>query len=493
MWRLALLAAMLFWATSGQSAEIPFLNPFAAPPELSLQRGAPQNATQRVTFRRTTKINAEAEQIATIVIDVADDWALYNDGSQTVLYDYRLMSLFVIDISRGSFTVGSKVAQAAFLAAEIGNRKVLANLVESAGAGDDTMGGACDAETALSSRLREGDAFRGNVSIDREESSITAACNGRTVGIIQRSDGGAVPAALWPTLVTTFPLHPALAAELADMQSVPRQIQVFYEQLGRAVTVTLTLETSAPSATPYPLTAELKNASAAQLAATTSPELASLAEAAIAGTADGGVPTSAIWEQRLNAMGQDGSPSRAILALLPTSAMFPELLQGCSPDSKTAACVLAANAMTFAEVDPAVKGALTIAVAEQSGNPGLAMAAMKAAQDSTIADDPVLGQAFALALLRFGGAFQGESAAAGLPADPLPLMLRTLEAYPYNPWYWTDLADLYIARWDYGTAMTLLAVAFSLDIPAAANPALLAKGPTVEAVRESHPAFFLPD
>ena len=135
----------------------------------------------------------------------------------------------------------------------------------------------------------------------------------------------------------------------------------------------------------------------------------------------------------------------------------------------------------------------TIAAAEQAVDQALAMSAMKAAQDSTIADDPVLGQTFALALLKFGMEFRKEAATAGLPSYPLPLMVRSIEAYPYNPWYWTDLADVYIAKWEYDTAMTLFAIAFSLDLPAAANPMLIAKAPMVGAIRQSHPSLFLPD
>ena len=492
MWKLTFLVAMMFSATSVRSAEIPFLNPFATPQELALQRSTPEAATHRLTFRRTTKNNDEADQVATVVIDVANDWALYSDGSRTTLHDYRLLSWFVIDTTRGTFSFGNKVGNAAFLVAEIVNRKLMQRLLDSAGTGD-AVGDVCDSETELRSRLPEGDDFRGNVTIDRDKASITATCNGRTIGTIQLGEGGAVPAALWPTLVATLPLHPALSAEFGGMTSAPRQLQVFYEQVGGSVTETLTLEAAGPSAAPYPLTADLRNTSADRLAATTTPELALTAQAAVAGTADGGVPTSESWGRRLYAMAQEGNGSSAVLALLPTSAMFPELLQACSAENKTPACVLSANLIAFAEIEPAVGGALAIAKAQQSGDQVMAMAAMMTAQRSDIADDPVLGQTFALALLTFGGAFQEGAASAGLPSDPLPLMVRSIEAYPYNPWYWTDLADLYIAKWDYDTAMMLLAVAFSLDIPAASNPLLIAKAPKVGVIRQLHPSLFLPD
>jgi hypothetical protein len=493
MWKLLVLAGMLSWATSVRSAEIPFLDPFATPQQLALQRSTPDTATHQLKFRRTTTISGDADQVAEIIIDVAKDWAaLYVDGSRTRLHDHRLLSVFDIDTAAGTFTVSNKLGHLAFLAAEIANRKFMAGLIDAAGAGG-TTDDACDAEAELSSRLREGDAFRGDVSIDRQPTAVTATCNGRPIGIIHLGEGEAVPATLWPTLLTEFPLHPALAAELKAVAAPPRRLEVFYDLLGKAVTVTLSLEASGTAATPYPLTTDLKNASTARLAATTSSELAVVAEATVAGTADGGAPTSAAWEQRLRAMAQQDNGSRAILALLPTAAMFPELVEACSPGNNTVTCVLAANAAAFAEIEPAIRAALSIAVAEQSGDPRTALAAMKAAQPSAIADDPVLGQAFALALLRFGPEFQRAAAADGLPADPLPLMLRTIQAYPYNPWYWADLSDLYVARWDYETAMTLLAVARSVDIPAAGSPALLSKGPGVRAIREAYPAFFLPD
>jgi hypothetical protein len=78
-----------------------------------------------------------------------------------------------------------------------------------------------------------------------------------------------------------------------------------------------------------------------------------------------------------------------------------------------------------------------------------------------------LAASFALALLKFDDAATAQARAANLPTDARALQARALMYLPYNPAYWTDVADIYARNYDFPTAFLFHDVAFSLPMPSA--------------------------
>ena len=116
---------------------------------------------------------------------------------------------------------------------------------------------------------------------------------------------------------------------------------------------------------------------------------------------------------------------------------------------------------------------------------------MQGARGSKLAGDAVLGQAFALALLGCGPSFSTQARDAVLPTDPLPLTLAALEAYPYNPSYWSDLADYFTGRFELEPSLQALAVAKFLS-PGGPGALAEAKLDRLNQMAEKAPWFFLP-
>jgi hypothetical protein len=92
-----------------------------------------------------------------------------------------------------------------------------------------------------------------------------------------------------------------------------------------------------------------------------------------------------------------------------------------------------------------------------------------------------------------GPTCSGRRRTRGLPTDAKALHVRAIQAYPYNPAYWTDLGDLFVRRYDMWTAYALYDVAFSLPMPDAqrANVTLAGKRRLAARIRADFPAFFL--
>jgi hypothetical protein len=171
--------------------------------------------------------------------------------------------------------------------------------------------------------------------------------------------------------------------------------------------------------------------------------------------------------------------------------MFPEAMQACQARARSAICDVLRDLKRTVTTDSAVRALLSVAMAEQARKPGEAVAAMVSARSSPHADHPALGAAFALAL-HAGPVLRKQAEVAGLPADPVPLHVRALQAYPYNPAYWTDLGDL-IARSFKADGYLLYDVALSLPMPEAqrSNAVLNNRRRIAARLRDDFPAFFL--
>ena len=143
--------------------------------------------------------------------------------------------------------------------------------------------------------------------------------------------------------------------------------------------------------------------------------------------------------------------------------------------------------------DAAVRALFEVIKAEQLRRPADAVAAMLSARSSPLADHLVLGASFALALQSGGDSVRKQAQAAGLPSEAKPLHVRALQAYPYNPAYWTDLGDYFARSYDLWTAYVLYDVALSLPMPDAqrSNVALAGKRSFAARIRGDFPAFFL--
>jgi len=174
--------------------------------------------------------------------------------------------------------------------------------------------------------------------------------------------------------------------------------------------------------------------------------------------------------------------------------MFPvQLPQSCQSGAKSAICDNLRNLAATAAKDATVQALLDITKAEQMRRPADAIAAMVAARATPHGDNPVLGASFALALQSGGAEMRTQAEAARVPIDPKALQVRALQAYPYNPAYWTDLGDHFARSYDVMTAYALYDVAFSLPMPDAqrGNPALSGRRGRAERLRRDFPAFFL--
>jgi len=104
---------------------------------------------------------------------------------------------------------------------------------------------------------------------------------------------------------------------------------------------------------------------------------------------------------------------------------------------------------------------------------------MNRAQASPLRDHPALGASFALALLRFDAKALEKARKAGLPTDIAALQARAVTALPYNPTYWSDIGDRYLASYAMQDAFLLYDVAYALPMPDA-----VAKGPGMSGKRQ---------
>jgi hypothetical protein len=248
-------------------------------------------------------------------------------------------------------------------------------------------------------------------------------------------------------------------------------------------------------ATPYPLTDDLRNATADRLEEIVGPGAAQLAVDALAGRAKGGAPTLESWAAHLAALAESEGRAAAAMLLLPSGNMFPELGAGaCGSAPPHPYCELAADLREIAADDPAPLAVMEIAVAERAGGPSAAIEAMQRAQSSAHRDHPALGASFALAVMRFDQDALAQATAAGLPTDVEALQARAVMELPYNPAYWTDIGDRYAAGYQADVAFLFYDIAFSLPMPSAVanNQALASKRQVFGRIQADFPDASLP-
>jgi hypothetical protein len=290
-------------------------------------------------------------------------------------------------------------------------------------------------------------------------------------------------------------MHPALQARMSDLGSPPRRLEAFFKfGSDRRALSWHVISAEHPLDLPYPLTTELINATATSINETVAPGLGDTAATAVAGRALGGAPTLATWDAEVGRLAKEKGAAAATLAMWPAFNMFPQIAQSCQSGSISAICDSMRNLAATAASDSAVRALLDVTRAEQMRRPADAIAAMIGARSSPHADHPVLAASFALALQSGGVAMHKQAEAAGVPSDAKPLHVRAVQAYPYNPAYWTDLGDYFGRSYDLLTAYVLYDVAFSLPMPDAqrGNPALSGKRSVNARIRSDFSAFFLP-
>jgi hypothetical protein len=298
---------------------------------------------------------------------------------------------------------------------------------------------------------------------------------------------------LWPVLAAIFQIHPQILAAAQKVGVVPTHLESNYTQMQRKATRSWDLVYARAETRPYPLSAQLRNATVDWLAAGVSETIAQTAVDALQGKAGSGPPTAASWERTLTALVEANDPAAA-MALLPTLGMFPDLLSGCRSGGKSAACTIVARLANYMAADPAVAAAFKMIEPHASGDtgwPAIALESMVAAQTSPLGRDPILGAVFANVVRSAGPAFQAQASAKGLTGDPHALISAAIQAYPYNPSWWLDLANSFIARYDTYTGLVLADVAMSLPMPEAlrGNPMVADRQQRLSALVADYPAF----
>jgi hypothetical protein len=280
---------------------------------------------------------------------------------------------------------------------------------------------------------------------------------------------------------------------MAEGGAAPKRVEARFRLASSARTLAWQLLSAEAIDEPYPLTAALINATARALNKEIAPGLGDIAAEAVAGRAQGGAPTLAAWEAQVARTAQEKGPAAAALAMWPALNMFPQTMQACQTGTRSAICGSLRDLRKTMAADAAVRALLAVAMAEQAKRPADAIAAMAAARSSPHADHPALAASFALALHVGGPAMRKQAEATGVPGDALPLHVRALQAYPYNPAYWTDLGDYYVRGYQLGTAYLLYDVALSLPMPDAqrSSPVLSGKRSLAARIRADFPGFFL--
>jgi hypothetical protein len=477
-----------FLGVSQAGAQELFGNPFATAEAVRQQRGDLPSATLRLRYEASGDPKAE-QPPGEVVIDVATDWAHVRRPNAQTLYDFRAGRALELR-DGGTFVSRGMLGDVVFRVLERQNRSGIARVLQGAGAKDQMD--ACDAETELGvaiPHLKEA----ADAKVKQEGATTTLECNGRVIGTFEAGAGSVAPQALWPVLAREMTMHPALQSQLVKDGRAPQHIEASFRVAGAVKALSWRLVSADPIAAPYPLAENLTNATAAWINQAVAPGLGDLAAEAVAGRALGGPPTLGRWEAQVARVAKEKGRAAAVFAMWPAFNMFPQIAQGCPSGVKSAICDQLRNLRTTAEADAAVRALLEVAGAEQRRKPAEAIPAMVAARSSPLGEHPVLLASFALALQSGGGNMQKQAEKAGLPRDAKALHVRALEAYPYNPAYWTDLGDYFVRSYDMRTAYALYDVALSLPMPDAqrANAALAGKRSFAARIRNDFPAFFL--
>jgi hypothetical protein len=485
------IALFVWLAPFAASAQL-FADPFADAASYRQMRGeAPADATYRVRYEVTRVDPNQAPAVSEVVIDVAPDWSLTREGDQVFLRDFRLDRAFILQ--GNAFVSTNSLADVVFRVMERQNRTYLQRIASAAGVqlSDD-----CDADTELGVTMPSA-AGASAIEFVQSGGAAELRCGGRAVGRFRPGDGAASPAAFWPTMFTVMTTHPALHRRIRETGRAPAQLETSFRYAPDAERRrSWRLVAVERVATPYPLSAALRNTTSEVLDREFAPGIGQVGIDAVAGRAAGGAPTLQSWGEHLNDIARRDGQAAAAMLMLPTYNMFPELEGACQGTAQVQhpLCPLNNNLRTIARDDPAPMAVLEVGMAEQQRNNAAAIAAMRRAQASPNRDHPALNASFALALLRFDEAALTEARAAGLPTDVDALQAAALRALPYNPAYWTDVGDRYGGAYDYATAFVFYDVAYSLPMPSAVarNRVLVSKRDVMQRIRRDFPDATLP-
>jgi len=480
-----------------------FGDPLASPAAYRSERGKADDASYRLRFSVRAKRGEEEPVTNEVVMDLATDWALVDDGKRRVLHDFRLNRTFTFTPT--GFATVNGLADLVFRVMERQNRKMLHGALAQAGATIGSAGGGsaglddCGADANLGLRLPsdrakgEGDASD-EAKLRQRGSKTILDCGERELGRFEPSEVAEPPASFWPTMFIEMTMHPVLRERIRATGRPPAMLESV--DLGSAATTRRRwrLVGVEERRTIYPLGEDLKNETRARLDALLAPGAGRLAVNAIAGRAEGGPPTLSSWTERLERLEREERSSSAAMLILPTLGMFPQLEAACARGGDHPICRVARDLRQIAKDDPAPLAVIEIATSEQGKDPQAAIAAMKRARISPNRDHPALAAAFALALLRLDRDALARVRDAELPTDVAALQMRALAGLPYNPGYWADVGDRFALAYEWFDAFLFYDVAFSLPMPdaIATNRALAAKRDLIERIRRDFPEASLP-
>lgn len=495
--RVLLVALGIALASTTAQAQTYFSNPFATPAAERAARGETPNATVRYHYDVSHTERGGAAVTSQMTIDVAADWALVREGQRTMLYDFRRNRLFDINGAAHTFVSYNALASPGFRLGEYVNRGMLSRVLAAARVPAGQESDVCDAANELG-LITPGVTLPGvtlNARLQDTNGVATLQCNGRNLGSIRLDSGAAPPAALWPTLANEMSSYPLLLQHARQSGHAPAQLNITF-RIAPGVPATqrsFRLTATDSVATPYPLTDDYTNATAAKIDEFM-PGAGTLGAEAVAGRAAGGPPTLQSWNRHLDDVARrDGLPAGGML-MAPTVNMFPEITGSQCSGPAAPLCAKLGGLRAIAAQDPAVLAVFQVADMEQQHNAAGVIAAMQSAQSSPNRNHPVLGASYGLALLWFNDDARRQAQAAGLPIDPVPLEARVLALLPYNPPYWTDVGDRFVAAYEWQKALAFFDIAFSLPMPSAvqSNPALASKRGAAAQIIQAAPDFFLP-
>lgn len=476
--------AFLGLAALPAGAQPLFANPLDSAAGYRDARGATPDATLRYRYEITVTETGQAAVASETTLDVATDWALYHTGDVTLLHDFRLNRVFTL--TGDTFTTTNGMASLVFRVMERQNRTYLGSVLSAVGAGDMMSDCGSDAELGLA---LPGKTSAGAIAFVERQGALVMTCAGKEFGSFTAGTGQA-PATLWPTLFNTAPMHPALFRRMRESGAAPQAFEIVQRMADRETRSVYRLLAAEAVATPYPLSAPMRNTTAEAFENLIGPGGAELATGAVAGTAQGGPPTVQSWGEDMAALTQTDAAAAAMF-LLPSLNMFPELQ---CPQQQHPVCKLASTLNTMKAREPAPMAVIEIGMAEQQGNADAAIKAMQTVMASRHRDHPAAAGSFALALMKFKQADIDKAEAAGLPTDIKALQAKALMALPYNVAYWTDAGDPPAQGYHWAEATLFYDVAHALPMPGgvARNGALVGKRNLFEAIRKDFPDAFLP-
>jgi len=483
-----LLCAGLAYPAEAADQAATLRNPFLTAAEYMALAGQRPAATLHLVYKEEGAGPASMKVDSTVSIDLASDWTLLAQGGRSTLIDFVLQRIFTIDTAAGTF-VSATLSTVPYGRLEARTARYGQQFAFKAMGQTTTSDCDSDTELTLTIPAMMADTI---ATVDDGAGGLAETCNGRRIGDLRFDPDRAAPSVLWPVLAQVFPIEPALLAAAQQRGRLPSRLEADFrvpyteaKAMPRVADVSRrwTLVSANATDLPYSLPAGLRNANAQVLAAATSPRLARLAQDALDGVLL--PPTARGWDATLAVL-MEADPAEAALRLIPTIMMFPASAH-CESGIMPAACALFSGLRFEAGRDPAVGAAVYImqtdtgSYAKARAASGEIFARMKMAQASPLANDPVLRAAFAnvLAPLMPMAALPGsevqKAKGMGLPVDLPAAREAAIEAYPFNPSYWTDLAGqvndkIQLSNQTDYTAVTLIwEIAMKLPMPDARN------------------------